>query len=145
MADSFNKKDREKKRRKRKEQKAEKREQRKKDGAGGNQLMYMDEFGNFTTTPPELQNRTEISAESIDISVPKKEDIEEEDGVRNGKVKFFNTEKGYGFIIDEVTGDSYFTHISNVIDDAELRENDKVSFILGNGPKGPVAEEVRLR
>ena len=143
MADSFNKKNREKKRRKRKENKAEKKEQRKAEGIKGNDIMYIDEFGNFTTTPPNLQNRAKVKAEDIDISIPKKDDLENQDTIRTGRVKFFNTEKGYGFIIDDVTNESYFTHANNLID--EIAERDKVTFELGSGPKGPIALEVRLQ
>ncbi|MEL6627691.1 MAG: hypothetical protein AAFQ92_19365, partial [Bacteroidota bacterium] len=71
-----------------------------------------DENGNFTTTPPHLQERTENKLEDIQISVPKKEEREAVETVRNGRVKFFNTEKGYGFIIDDETGDSFFAFCS---------------------------------
>jgi len=143
MADSFNKKDREKKRRKKREQKAEKKKQRKEEGIGGNDIMYMDENGNFTTTPPHLQERTENKLEDIQISVPKKEEREAVETVRNGRVKFFNTEKGYGFIIDDETGDSFFAHANNLID--EIADNDRVTFEIGSGPKGPIAMDVKLQ
>ncbi|MEM6767376.1 MAG: cold shock domain-containing protein [Bacteroidota bacterium] len=142
MADSFNKKDREKKRRKRREEKAEKKEQRKAEGTKGNEIMYVDEFGNFTTTPPDQQKRTKIKVEDIDISTPTKEELENQDTTRKGRVKFFNTEKGYGFILDDITGESFFAHSNNLID--EITERDKVSFEIGSGPKGPIAMDVRL-
>ena len=144
MADSFGKKDREKQKRKRKEEKAARKERRKAEGIKGNDIMYVDEFGNFTTTPPDLtKKKSSVKLEDIEISVPKAEDIEEEDPIRNGTVKFFNTEKGYGFIIDDLTGDSYFAHINNLRD--EITQNDKVQFEVGSGPKGPIALEVRLK
>ncbi len=143
MADSFNKKDREKKRRKKREEKAEKKERRKAEGKQGNDIMYVDEFGNFTTTPPDPKKRTKVNIEDISISVPTKESLEEEEGARSGRVKFFNTEKGYGFIVDDLTGESYFAHANNLID--EIKENDKVVFELGSGPKGPIALDVKLK
>lgn len=57
MADSFGKKDREKQKRKRKEEKAARKERRKAEGIKGNDIMYVDEFGNFTTTPPDLTKK----------------------------------------------------------------------------------------
>lgn len=143
MADSFNKKDREKKRKKRQEDKAEKMEQRKSDGKKGNDIMYVDEFGNLTSSPPDPRHKIKIRKEDIDVSVPKKEALESVETVRNGFVKFFNSEKGYGFIVDDITGESYFTHVNNLID--EVAEQDRVSFEIGSGPKGPIALDVRLK
>ena len=57
-------------------------------------------------------------------------------------VKFFNVEKGYGFIIEKGADESYFVHIDNVV--GEITSNDKVVFEIGNGPKGPIATNVRL-
>ncbi|MEL6135167.1 MAG: cold shock domain-containing protein, partial [Bacteroidota bacterium] len=116
---------------------------RKEEGIGGNDIMYMDEMGNFTTVPPHLQERTENKLEDIQISVPKKEEREAVETIRNGRVKFFNTEKGYGFIIDDETGESYFAHANNLID--EITDNDKVTFEIGSGPKGPIAMDVKLK
>lgn len=142
MADTFNKKDREKKRRKRRENKAEKKAQRKAEGTKGNEIMYVDEFGNFTTQAPDPTQKSKIKKEDIEISIPKKEEGEEESPFRNGTVKFFNYDKGYGFITDDVTGQSYFAHVNNLKD--EIGENDKVQFEVGDGPKGPVALDVIL-
>jgi cold shock CspA family protein len=65
-----------------------------------------------------------------------------EETVRQGKVKFFNDEKGYGFITDLESKDSIFVHINNLSD--PLRENDQVTFEVEMGPKGPNAVNVRL-
>lgn len=142
MADTFNKKDREKKRRKRRENKAEKKAQRKAEGKSGNEIMYVDEFGNFTTEAPDPKQKSKIKQEDIAISIPKQEEVEEESPYRSGTVKFFNYDKGYGFIVDDVTGQSYFAHVNNLKD--EVAENDKVNFEAGEGPKGPVALDVAL-
>lgn len=141
MADSFNKKEREKKRRKRKQDKAELKRQRKLDGKKGPEFMYVDENGNLTPTPPDPTKRTKIELESIDVSTPKKGEKEEADFTKEGMVKFFNTEKAYGFILEKVTGDSFFVHIDNVT--GEIATNDKVIFEIGNGPKGPIAINVK--
>lgn len=143
MADTLNKKERQKKKRKNKEDKFAKRELKKSSTEKGNQIMYLDEFGNFTDTPQDPKQKIKIRKEDIEVSIPKKGEEEEVDTVRNGRVKFFNHEKGYGFIVDEVTGESYFAHANNLIE--EVTENDYVTFELGSGPKGPVALEVRIQ
>jgi cold shock protein len=58
-----------------------------------------------------------------------------------GKVKFFNTDKGFGFITQN-SGEDLFFHVS------ELRvgtanEGDQVEFEIGEGKKGPVAVNIR--
>ncbi len=58
-----------------------------------------------------------------------------------GKVKFFNTSKGYGFIIDEETGKEHFVHVSGLIDN--IQDDDVVTFELKEGKKGLMAADVR--
>lgn len=62
-----------------------------------------------------------------------------------GVVKFFNTEKGFGFIVaDDQSGDMFF-HISQCAEDYQNpQEGDKVSYQMGEGRKGPQAEAVVL-
>jgi cold shock CspA family protein len=141
--DSFNKKEREKKRQKRKKDKAEKREQRKLEGKSSQEFMYVDADGNLTSTPPDLSQKKKIKAEDIEISIPKQEKSEKTDFRRKGIVKFFNMDKGYGFIQDSETKDSFFVHINSL--DIEIMENDKVTFEVGKGPKGPVATSVQMQ
>ena len=54
------------------------------------------------------------------------------------------TDKGFGFI-DTGNGEDMFFHMSNVVDVSyeDLREGQKVTFSLGEGPKGPRAEDVK--
>jgi CspA family cold shock protein len=62
-----------------------------------------------------------------------------------GSVKWFNADKGYGFIApDDGTAD-VFVHHSAIKADGyrSLAENQRVEFTAGRGPKGPQAEEVR--
>lgn len=141
MADSFNKKDREKKRQKRKKDKAERKEQRKLEGKSEIEFMYLDENGNLVATPPDPAKKKVVKVEDIVLGVPKKEDREDIDPIRQGRVKFFNNEKGYGFINDIETNESYFVHIDSL--DEPITENDNVSFEIGNGPKGPIAIDVK--
>ncbi len=140
MADSFNKKEREKKRRKRKQDKADRKRSRKEEGLKGPEFMYVGEDGNLHTTPPD--QKITISAEEIDISVPKQEKSDIPKFARTGVVKFFDTTKGYGFITDSASGESLFVHVDNLVD--RIKENDKVTFEAGSGPKGKIALKVKL-
>ncbi len=142
MADSFNKKEREKKRKKRKKEKRERKQQRKEDGSTQPEFMYVDQFGNLSPTPPDPNKKREISVDDIDISTPKKGEYEEELSEVRGRVKFFNEEKGYGFILEAKTKKSYFVHTDQLKE--PIRDHDKVVFEKGQGPKGPVALNVRL-
>jgi CspA family cold shock protein len=58
-----------------------------------------------------------------------------------GKVKFFNEAKGYGFIREKESGEEYFVHATGLID--EIRDDDDVSFELREGRKGMNAVDVR--
>ena len=62
--------------------------------------------------------------------------------MKNGKVKFFNSTKGFGFIKDESSGEDIFVHSSGLMD--EIREDDKVIFDVQNGKKGLNAVNVKL-
>jgi cold shock CspA family protein len=144
---SFNKKEKEKKRRKKRQDKLERREQRKieKEESGPKSfeemLSYVDENGNLTSTPPDPTKKKKIKAEDIVLGVPPKGN-DTMDAIRKGQVKFFNQEKGYGFIIDSETKESLFVHINNVT--GHIGENDKVSFEVEMGPKGPNAVNVKM-
>lgn len=59
-----------------------------------------------------------------------------------GKIKFFNYEKGFGFIKDNLDNKEYFLHKSNIVAVDELRENDEVEFEIEQGKKGLQAVNV---
>jgi cold shock CspA family protein len=142
---TFSKSEKEKKRLKKRQDKRKKMEARKaaKDegGSTGIQFAYVDHNGNLTDTPPDPELKVEYELEDIQISTTKKEDLPEEDPVRKGKVNFFDTSKGFGFIIDSDNGEKYFTHVSGLID--TIAENDKVSFELEKGMRGMNAVKVK--
>lgn len=143
---TYSKSEKEKKRLKKREEKQKKKEARKlesKENGTGIQFAYVDHDGNLTDTPPDPSKKIKIDASTIEIGVPKRDDsdIEEFDPVRNGKVSFFDTSKGFGFIIDTENQEKYFTHVSGLID--EIAENDKVSFELEKGMKGMNAVRVK--
>lgn len=62
-----------------------------------------------------------------------------------GKVKWFDSKKGYGFIICE-DGKEVFVHFSGIVADGfrSLSENQKVEFELDNGTKGEQAVNVHV-
>lgn len=62
-----------------------------------------------------------------------------------GTVKWFNGDKGFGFITPE-SGPDVFVHFSAISGNGyrNLEENDKVEFDLATGPKGPQAQNVRV-
>ncbi len=142
---TFNKIEKEKKRLKKREEKQKKKLARKaeaKEKGAGIQFAYVDHNGNLTDTPPDPSLKVEIDAESIEIGIPKKSDSDEPfDPVRKGKVSFYDSSKGFGFIIDTETQEKFFTHVSGIID--EITENDKVSFELEKGMKGMNAVRVK--
>ncbi|MFB0937811.1 MAG: cold shock CspA family protein [Candidatus Azotimanducaceae bacterium] len=139
--ETFGKKEREKKRLKKREEK-KKRALERKSNPTGNEFVYVDEFGNLTDTPMDPANKIKVEAEDIILGIPKKEDRdEEEESAKEGKVSFFDTSKGFGFILDSRTQDKYFVHVSGLID--EIAENDKVTFELERGLKGMNAVRVK--
>lgn len=62
-----------------------------------------------------------------------------------GAVKWFNSEKGYGFIAVD-GGSDVFVHFSAIQQDGykSLEDGQRVEFEITNGPKGPQAEGVRV-
>ena len=64
----------------------------------------------------------------------------------NGTVKWFNSEKGFGFIEQENGGKDVFVHFRQINrqdnERASLADGQKVSFNIGEGEKGPQAENV---
>jgi CspA family cold shock protein len=66
-------------------------------------------------------------------------------GMAQGTVKWFNSEKGYGFITVDGGGADVFVHWSAIQMDGyrSLDEGQRVEFEVGQGQKGPQAEAVR--
>jgi CspA family cold shock protein len=62
--------------------------------------------------------------------------------MNNGTVKFFNEEKGFGFIKDSNSSKEYFVHSSGLTE--KIRENDEVTFELQEGKKGLNAVNVKI-
>ena len=60
-----------------------------------------------------------------------------------GTVKFFNNMRRFGFITGE-DGNEYFFHETNLAEGVSVEENDKVSFEVEQGDRGPKAVKVTL-
>lgn len=64
---------------------------------------------------------------------------------KKGTVKFFNTQKGFGFITPEDGGKDLFVHINNLNQSTgPLNEGQPVKYEVGEGRKGPEAKNVEL-
>jgi CspA family cold shock protein len=64
-----------------------------------------------------------------------------------GTVKWYNADKGYGFITPDEGGKDLFVHHSSISGDGykSLNENDKVQFDAAEGAKGPEAQNVAVQ
>ncbi len=141
--ESFNKKDVQNKKEKKKKEKEKKRQEKrenKQKNSLDDMIAYVDENGVITSTPPDPAKKEEIKTEDIDIGGIKQEEAPKSDQKRNGKVTYFNTTKGYGFIKDAESKEDVFVHVKNA--NKELKEGDIVSYDMEKGPKGPYAENV---
>ena len=145
MAETWNKKEREKKKQQAKKEKLERKLERKENARDGNNLddmlAYLDENGNLSSKPPDPRKKIITKLEDIEIGVPKQVPIDPADLIRSGIVSFFNDSKGCGFIKDQQTQESVFVHINSLTE--EIKEHNKVTFEIEMGPKGANAVNVK--
>lgn len=137
---TFGKRENEKKKQAKRLEKQKRKEERQAGGSSSldDMIAYVDENGNITDTPPEVRSKVEIELEDIQIATPKKEDIESEP--LKGRVEYFNTEKGYGFIKDLASAEKYFFHVSSAPEG--IREGQLVFFELMRGTRGMNAVQI---
>ena len=144
MANSFNKRELEKKKEQKRKEKLKRKEERKSNAGGksfDDMIAYVDEFGVITDTPPEPDKiKIEVDPENIAVSTPRKEEVEDEPLI--GRVDFYNPDKGFGFIKTNSGTDKYFFHINNA--PAEIAEGNTVTFELERGEKGINAVRIVL-
>ena len=146
MSETWNKKERERKKQQKRKAKLEKKLEKKQVDKGAHSLesmlAYVDENGNLSSQPMDPRKKLVVDVENIDISIPRQRDISSEDHVQVGIITLFKTDRGFGFIKNPQTQQSYFFHIKSLID--PVKENNKVSFETEKGPKGPSAINIRL-
>ncbi len=143
--ETFNKKEKEKKRLQKRKEKEHRKEERKanaKEGGSWEDMMaYVDENGNISAAPPDPTKKRNIKKEDIVIGVQKQDPSLQVSSVRRGKVTFFNTSKGFGFIKDTENGESIFVHSNGLM--TPIKENDTVTFETERGFKGLNAVKVK--
>jgi cold shock CspA family protein len=142
--ETFNKKELEKKRLQKRKEKEERREARKANNKEGQSLedmmAYVDENGNITSTPPDPTKKRAVKAEDI-VTGSRNTEAHAAPSIRKGKVAFFNTSKGFGFIKDE-SGQSIFVHANALT--VPIKENDNVLFETVQDQRGVSAIRVKL-
>ena len=131
------------KKRKEKEKKRLERNEKKGSGSFDDMIAFVDEFGNITSTPPDLSKRTVVNAEDINIAVPKNAAADPADLIRNGVVTFFDSTKGFGFIRDSANQQDVFVHMNGLLE--LIKENNMVTFEVVKGPKGLNAVNVKIK
>lgn len=62
--------------------------------------------------------------------------------MNEGTIKFFNEAKGFGFITPGNGGADVFVHVTGL--NGQVQENDKVSYNVTEGQKGPTATNVNV-
>lgn len=141
---TVDKRENEKKRLAKRAEKQKKKDEKKSSNKVSNfddMIAYVDENGMLSSTPPaDNFKKEEIKLEEIIISTPKKE--KEEPVIRRGRIEFFNTSKGFGFIKDLAGVEKYFFHVNNVLTD--IAENDIVTYDIERGLKGMNAVNVSI-
>lgn len=140
MADSSSKKDNKKKKLQKQKEKNLRREDRKLNNNKGKsleeQLVYVDEFGHFTSTPPA--NRTEVKLEDIRLGATP---IEEAPEFYTGVITYFG-DKGYGFITENDTEERVFFHQNNCT--VPVKMNQKVQFKKERTARGIAAIQIEI-
>lgn len=141
-SNSFNKREIEKNKQQKRKEKQQRKEDKKNNPTNSfeDMIAYVDENGVITSTPPDLTNKQKIDVEDIEISIPKREDVE--DPILKGRVEYFNSDKGYGFIKHVGSTDKYFFHVSSA--PTSIAEGNMVTFELERGQKGMNAVRIAL-
>jgi cold shock CspA family protein len=144
MAETFGKKEKEKRKQQKKKEKEQRKAERKANAKSGQSLedmmAYVDENGNISDTPPDPGKKKVIKENDIVIGSRNIEGAESF-AIRKGRVSYFNTAKGYGFIKDLQTQESIFVHMNALT--TPIKENDFVTFETERGIKGLTAVSVK--
>ena len=142
MAESFSKKEKIKKKIAKQKEKTARREDRKENNDKGKDLedmmMYVDQYGQLTSTPPDKNDRIDVDVNNIQLGAAP---IEADEAVKIGIVTFLS-EKGYGFITADSMRENVFFHTNNCSE--MVKKGHKVTFEIEKSPKGLVAVEIKV-
>ena len=134
MADSFGKKEREKKKARKKKDKEQRKAERKSEGKQTEVFMYVDAYGNFTETKPEF-----VEADLEDVGQMNNSGASAKPKL-SGTVKFVDPEKRFGFIqTNGKWGDVYF-NLPEGVD--QIPAGTKVHFDIEKTEKGARATDL---
>lgn len=145
MADNQGKKEQKKRKAQAKQNKVERAEMRKKNSDKGRSLeemyVYVDEFGNLSSVPSDPSKRKAVDLSEITFQTePTQNHPAQADSLRTGTVQYFSQSKGFGFIVDSLTGDRIFVHASEL--SRPVTENEQVTFEKQRNAKGFFATNV---
>lgn len=142
-SNSFNKKEIEKNKKQKKKEKLQKKEERKLQGTSSfeDMIAYVDANGMIVDEPPVITKKDEIAIEDIEVSIPRKEVVEEV-GEPTGRVDFYDESRGFGFIKERDSVNKFFFHKSNA--EPGIQEDHMVTYRLERGPKGMNAVDVKI-
>lgn len=130
--------------RKEKEEKKVQRQSQSDKGKGLEEMMaYVDENGNLTDTPPDPRRKKEIRSEDISLAAASSIEQEDDGKEKEGVVTFFNKTKGFGFIKEANSQNSFFVHMNDLSE--PISDNDKVIFQVAKGQKGMHATMVKKK
>jgi cold shock CspA family protein len=142
---TFSKRENEKKKIQKRKEKDERREERKAQAQKGQSLedmmVYVDEFGNLVDSPPDPKKKREIKTEEILLGAAARE--AEPEGPQTGTVSFYNDSKGYGFIREDRSQNSYF--FLNRDFEGQPKIGQAVLFTGGESPRGLTAAAISLK
>jgi CspA family cold shock protein len=108
-------------------------------------LQNAEDFANEGLDPNQMDNNQDPSNLVEDMGeMDFSRDVPA--GREAGTVKWFDSSKGYGFLVRE-NGEDLFVHFSSILGDGyrSLEEGQRVEFSIGEGHKGPVAQDVTMR
>jgi CspA family cold shock protein len=147
MAENQAKKEQKKKKTLAKQDKAARAQQRRQNSDKGKNLeemfMYVDEYGNLTSSPPDMSRKKTIDAADIVFrSSPQPSASAEPEAPRKGRVTYYSDAKGFGFITDSATSERIFVHASELAQ--PVSEGDVVSFFSRRNEKGFFASNVSI-
>ena len=142
----FNKKENEKKKLQKRVEKAQRKEERKAnantDSSLEGMIAYVDENGNITSMPPDIEKRKSINTADI-VTGSRNTGETQSVRFRTGKVMFFNVDKGFGFIKDDQDGTSIYVSANMLLDG--IKDNDRVEFETERNARGLHAIKVKLK